>query len=106
MDEFEIFWRRFPRRVGKLAALKAYGKARKLASAEQIVQGVDRYIANKPAYADWCHPVTFLSQGRWMDEYEPSADDWTCPHTPTCESRWRCQQRADMDTFRASEPKR
>jgi hypothetical protein len=70
MTEFDRFWARFPRRVGKLAAMKAYQQARMLATAEEILAGVDNYIRHKPAYADYCHPRTFLSQGRWMDEYD------------------------------------
>lgn len=68
MTDFDVFWQRFPRRVGKLDAVKAYAKARKVASADDILTGVDRYIANKPEYADWCHPSTWLNKGRWMDE--------------------------------------
>lgn len=98
-DEFDQFWRAFPRKTAKLAARKAYDKARKIATAADILAGVDRYRANKPAYADWCHPATFLSQGRWLDEYEPSASarqttasDWwdECKalHGGTCTKRW------------------
>jgi len=65
---FEAFWKTFPRHVGKLAALKAYTKARTIATAEEILDGVERYKRTKPPYADWCFPATFLNQGRWMDE--------------------------------------
>lgn len=67
-EQFAVFWQRFPRRVGKLDAMKAYRKARKVATADDILAGVDRYIATKPEYADWCHPSTWLNKGRWMDE--------------------------------------
>jgi hypothetical protein len=91
--EFETFWQRFPRHVGKLAAYKAYKKARALATAEQIRDGVERYRVGKPPYADWCHATTFLNQGRWDDEYDTPANgngngsrhtrDW-CEHVPRC----------------------
>lgn len=95
-DNFELFWSRFPRRVGKLAAAKAYEKALTMATPQEILDGVERYIANKPGYADWCHPVTFLRQGRWMDQYETVSNlnqirDWLCPHTPHCRHRAECQ---------------
>jgi hypothetical protein len=79
MSDFDEFWAAYPRKVGKLAALRAYRKARSLASADEILDGIAVYREHKPAYADWCHPTTFLNQGRWMDEYsetvKPSADD-------------------------------
>jgi hypothetical protein len=85
-DEFKQFWDAYPRHVGKLAAEKAYAKARHLATAAEILAGVARYKHDKPAYADWCHPRTWLSQGRWMDEVTPSSapTDWVCPHDPHC----------------------
>lgn len=71
MDDFEAFWDRFPRKVGKLAALKEYRKARTLASAEEILDGVENYRAHLPDDPQFiCHARTFLSQGRWMDSYE------------------------------------
>lgn len=92
-EEFEEFWRAFPRRVGKLAARAVYGRVRKSGiSQEELLDGVTAYIATKPAYADWCHPRTWLSQGRWLDEpdtpktYAP----WVCPHTPHCPHRAAC----------------
>ena len=80
--EFNVFWAAFPRRTGKLDAVKAYARARTLASAAEILAGVENYKRHKPDYADWCHPSTFLNKGRWMDEYDepvvaPSLlDEW------------------------------
>lgn len=65
---FEQFWDIYPRKVGKIAAAKAYCKARQSASHADIMAGLRRYLTSKPAYADWCHPATWLNQGRWMDE--------------------------------------
>lgn len=67
-EEFNAFWTRYPRKVGRLDAQKAFVKALKSATADQILAGVERYKTNKAAYADWCHPATWLNQGRWMDE--------------------------------------
>ena len=72
MTDFDAFWSRYPRRVGKLAAMKAYKKALDIATAEDILAGVELYRANLPE--DICyvaHAATWLNQGRWMDEYEP-----------------------------------
>jgi len=89
-DDFEAFWRAYPRKVGKLAAERAYGKARKLATAEELLAGVARY--RKPSYADWCHPTTWLNQGRWLDEPGTAAPaPWVCSHTPHCAGRNACR---------------
>lgn len=68
--EFESWWASYPRRVGKLAARKAYEKARRQATVGELAAGVERYVRHKPSYADYCHATTFLSQGRWMDSYD------------------------------------
>lgn len=94
MTDFEQFWARFPRKVGRLAAEQRFTVARKRASQEDIIAGVDRYLQSKPAYADWCHPKTWLAQGRWMDEQDATPGrldtSWLCRHTPTCGNRATC----------------
>ena len=108
--DFEGFWAAYPRRVGKLDALKAYAKARTQASAAEILDGVRRYIANKPSYADWAHPGTWLRAGRWMDDYAPQTApyaevDWfqECKelHGGTCEGSLRHIHRVKMDAYKA-----
>lgn len=105
--DFVVFWAHYPRKVGKLGALKAYRKARRLATASEILDGVERYTRTKPAYADWCHPATFLNAGRWMDEVdEPrvtrSLVDHVCPHDPKCHSTSHCLQFRDgVDRLKA-----
>jgi hypothetical protein len=101
--EFGEFWKSYPRRVGKLDAQRAYVKARTQASAAEILDGVSRYIANKPAYADWKHPGAWLRAGRWMDDYAPQGRpdgpqvDWwdECKqlHGGACEERMRHHHR-------------
>jgi hypothetical protein len=96
-EEFDAFWAAFPRRTGKLDAIRAYAKARRIDSAENILAGVERYKRNKPEYADWCHPSTFLNKGRWMDEDDqpvvlPAKEYWAdvCQreHGGACRNRW------------------
>lgn len=95
LTAFEEFWRAFPNRIGKLHAKKAYEKARKSVSQQELLDGVDRYISMKPSWQDYCHPATWLNQGRWMDEaveerrttYIP----WVCRHTPECKHRAACE---------------
>jgi len=94
-DDFERWWKCFPRKVGKLAAQREYERARKKASAEDLIAGIARYLEAKPTYADLCHPITFLRQGRWLDEAPRSAVvdywDWVCPHVEPCGNRSTCR---------------
>lgn len=112
MSEFDTFWATYPNRIGKLAAEKAYAKARKKATAAEILDGVARYIAQKPEWKEWCVPTTFLNQGRWMDEYAPvkreaiDADWWEeCQrlHQGECGGdRMRHHVRKQLDAGKAS----
>lgn len=83
-NEFSVFWAKYPRRIGKLAAIRAYSKARRQASASEILDGIDRYIATKPTWQEWAHPSSWLNAGRWMDEAEPRRATATCGHEPRC----------------------
>lgn len=69
-EEFENWWRAYPRKVGKGAALMAYRTARREATPEALLSGVERYsrsVAGKdPEYI--AHPTTWLRQKRWLDE--------------------------------------
>lgn len=68
--EFAAFWAAYPRRVGKQAATKAYAKARRIATAEAILEGVHRYVQadpQRPVHYT-AHPATWLNQGRWEDD--------------------------------------
>ncbi len=81
--DFEQFWKVFPRRVGKLAARKAYEKAQRTgATAEELLDGVALYLRHKPSYADYCYPASWLNAGRWQDEWgapeqvQADQEDW------------------------------
>lgn len=82
MGEFETWWAGCWLKVGKLAAKREYDKARRShgATEEQLLVGRDAYKTHKPAWQAWVHPRTWLSQGRWMDEYKTAqaapAEDW------------------------------
>lgn len=114
-EGFERFWAQFPRKVGRLAAIREWNKLDVDAHFEtEILAGVTRYIKNKPSYADWCHPRTWLSQGRWLDETFPlravqpvkrplGSDAWdgqiaswmaSCTHEPRCLSSTQHQDRS------------
>jgi hypothetical protein len=74
-QEFESFWREYPKKTGKDAAYRAWKakkRERRLPSLEVLVAALDRakesdqwreeggkYIPN---------PATWINQGRWQDE--------------------------------------
>ncbi len=71
MTDFDTFWKAYPRRVGKLAAMKAWAKAERLSSPDEIMSGLQAYISNGLPEMNFIpHPATWLNQGRWWDEYE------------------------------------
>jgi len=69
---FDVFWKIYPRKVGKQAAQKAFIKALKVAQLEEILAGAERY-ANDPNRVDafTAHPTTWLNAGRWADPALP-----------------------------------
>lgn len=79
--EFDEFWAAYPRRVSKIAAKKAYDKARRSGVTQrELLDGVALYRQHKPAYADWAFPASWLNAGRWADEWgapeQRSVTDW------------------------------
>ncbi|MCE4223424.1 YdaU family protein [Methylobacterium sp. C25] len=67
---FDEFWAAYPHKVGKDAARRAFDIVRRSdrVSFAEIVDGLARYKASKPPTRDWCHPTTWLNQGRWADQ--------------------------------------
>lgn len=71
-DDFETWYRQYPKRVAKAAALKAYRAVvtKKLATPDELLAGAMRYAAERsdqdPRYTK--HPATWLNGGCWADE--------------------------------------
>lgn len=99
-QQFDEFWRHYPRKVGKLAAAREWERKRPdldavlAALAWQVPQWTD------PAFIP--HPRTWLCQGRWLDERTgikaepPRASGWYCRHDPPCTSRRMHQAAIEM----------
>lgn len=72
--DFEAWWLQYPRKRSKGAARKAYDKARKSATAEELEIGAMRYAAVRsdqdPTYT--MHGATWLNKQCWLDEPEPA----------------------------------
>lgn len=71
--QFEDFWKQYPRRIGKGAARKAFEKALKLASFEEIETGLRRQLSYYQSREQQFipHPTTWLNQERWADDPQP-----------------------------------
>lgn len=65
---FDEFWRRYPHKVGKQAAERAFEKVRKSGKVESgcLLDGLERYV-RKTDDRPWCNPATWLNEGRWDD---------------------------------------
>ncbi len=80
---FDAWWASYPRKEGRGAALKAYTKAVKDATVEDLAAGLDR------ARADWTrrkverqfipHAATWLNRRGWEDELDTSTPDRDSP---------------------------
>ena len=62
---FDSFWARYPRKIGKPAAVKAWKAAK--ADPPAVMAGLERWIGqwHDPQFIP--HPSTFLNQRRWED---------------------------------------
>ncbi len=106
-DTFAQFWAEYPRRIGKLAAERAYARALKRATPDAILAGVMLYKQTMPQEERFRpHPATWLNQGRWLDELpgvrQTQATDWysecKAMHNNECGlSRWRHEDRKAID---------
>lgn len=73
-DEFaEAFWPAWPEHVGEVVAREAFAAARERASLDEILAGLERYKAAKPARQYWMTAERFLSEERWRDEHLAAA---------------------------------
>lgn len=68
-DAGERFWKAYPHKVAKKAAMRALAAARRTGvTFDRLMFALDRYIHEKPPDRAWCNPATWLNGGRWDDE--------------------------------------
>lgn len=86
--DFSLFWDECPKKVGKLDAEKAFVKAVKTTSAEELAAAMKRHSAywrrTETETQFIPNPATWLNRGSWMDELEgavPAVDDSENPYT-------------------------
>ena len=77
-------WDLWPRHVGKAPALKAWGKAVKLADPQEILDGARRYAtAARGTDSRFVkHLGPWLNDQRWTDEPEPASNGRGGGHVP------------------------
>lgn len=73
--DWEVFWERWPKKIRKVEARKAWLAATKHTAAAAIIAGLERllpsYLANEPRFLP--DPVKWLNGERWNDATpEPS----------------------------------
>lgn len=69
---FDRFWSEYPKKVGKIAARKAFERASRVAALETLLTAIRRQKCG----SQWSrengryipNPATWLNQGRWEDE--------------------------------------
>jgi len=69
---FDEFWEAYPRKVAAAKARIEFEAALAIEDYDMtpIMEGLARYIAGKPDWSEWCYPATWLSGGRWRDEWD------------------------------------
>src|SRR5438477_1858720 len=63
--EFDAFMAGWPASTPLEPALRAYRAARRIAKADELIAGRDRYIATKPPWQNWVAAAKFLNEKRW-----------------------------------------
>lgn len=79
-DEFESWYSKYPRKVGRALACKAFKTASKKTDLDTLKAGLDRYCAEVAGKDQGfiAHPATWLNGERWLDE--PGSN--TAPQSP------------------------
>ena len=73
MTDFDTFWKRYPKKRERPLARKAYEGALLIATHEEIMEGLERFIKEDEWKGDthFCvYPERWLKRERWSDEYE------------------------------------
>ena len=80
-ERFQTFWKSYPRRVGRIAAQKAFTQAK---VTDELLQVMLSALAWQRLQPQWLkdsgeyipHPATWIRQGRYLDEpFEPMLMD-------------------------------
>jgi hypothetical protein len=84
---FNEFWKAYPRRVARAAALQCWRRIMKAADApslDVVMAAVDRYAKSATDPQFIAHPATWLRQQRWMDD--------SVQETVAVRDRWKTEK--------------
>ena len=73
-EGFNLFWKAYPKKIGKGAAWKAWGTAKEILDGKATII-FDKLKEQAPTWTDprfIPHPATWLNQRRWEDEATPT----------------------------------
>jgi hypothetical protein len=75
IDHFDDFWSAYPRKIGRVNARKAFEKAMRIATIDEISAGLNSQldILKSKEQKFIPHPSTWLSGERWNDEPDHNA---------------------------------
>lgn len=69
---FDTFWAKYPRKVGKIAAVKAWNRVASRDLVDAIIAGTARFAADPNRTDEFTpHPATWLTRGSWDDDPLP-----------------------------------
>lgn len=69
LEDFELFWSIYPRKVAKLEAKRAWEQTRKIRPQIEELLGAVRRLGLSTETIQFCpHPATWLRRGQWLDE--------------------------------------
>ena len=78
--DFDMFWRAYPKKVGKDKALLAWNKKKHKPHIELILESVQAYKTSKKVKEGFiCLPTTWINEGRWHDEHEQHLENGGLP---------------------------
>jgi len=74
-EQFDAFWREYPKREGKKPAFKAFASALRRATFEDILAGVIRYKSSDKVGRGYVMLASrWLNEDHWEDYYQPAPD--------------------------------
>jgi hypothetical protein len=88
-DGFDEFWQRYPRKVARQAALKAWSRISASVPTADIMAGLDRATRSEQWTKDGGqfvpHAATWLNGGRWTDDLPAAAGRGPVPAAPAAQ---------------------
>jgi hypothetical protein len=90
---FDVFWKDYPKKVGKDAARRAWAKAVKRTDAHKIIDVVGRYPFDRSRTKYIKDPATWLNAGCWEDDLEAVAAAHQEPRSASGRNHWEPAER-------------